>query len=108
MKLASVPKPKLRLSSRRRLSSGFAVASSRQTKSGSATAATSASRTMKGEPNQSSLLPSSSTVSSAPSPTASMAMPSQSPCFKRPSCIGARSSEGHSIASITTPGARLT
>src|SRR5258706_6380104 len=43
---------------------------------------------MKGEPNQSSLLPSSSTDCSAARPTAMVAMPNQSPSRSNPSCIG--------------------
>ena len=47
---------------------------------------------MKGEANQSSLLPSSSTVCSADSPIAMVTMPAQSPSFSSLSCIGCRSS----------------
>ena len=66
------------------------------------------SRVIRGEPNQSSLLPSSSTTCSAPKPSAMVAMPAQSPCRSSPSCIGLRSSDSHSISSITAPGTRLT
>ena len=52
------------------------------------TAATSASLTMKGDWNQSSLLPSSSTVCSAESPMAMVTMPAQSPSLSSESCIG--------------------
>ena len=79
-----LPRPKLRRSSRRRLSSGCSVVSSIQMNSDSATAETSDSRTINGEPNQSSLLPSSSTVCSDASPMASVAMPGQSPCTQQP------------------------
>ena len=76
--------------------------------SDSAIAATSASRTMNGEPNQSSLLPSSSTVCSEARPIASVAMPVQSPSRSRRSCIGARGSDGSRAASMIAPGTRLT
>ena len=66
------------------------------------------SLTMKGEPNQSSLLPSSSTVCSADRPIAMVAMPAQSPSRSSDSFIGLASSENHSIAIITAPGTRLT
>ena len=48
------------------------------------TAATIASFTMKGEPNQSSLLPSSSTACNEARPTAIVAMPNQSPSASVP------------------------
>ncbi len=72
------------------------------------TAATTASRTMKAEPNQSSFSPSSSTVSSDPRPTAMVTIPNQSPRRSRSSCIGSASSENHSIANMIAPGSRLT
>ena len=39
---------------------------------------------------------------------ASVAMPGQSPCRSSPSCIGARGSDGNSVASMIAPGTRLT
>ena len=62
--------PKLRRFSSRRRTSGFSTVSSIAMKAARNTAATTASRKMKGEANQSSLLPSSSTVCSAERPIA--------------------------------------
>jgi hypothetical protein len=72
------------------------------------TAATIESRRIQGAPNQSLLLPSSSTVSSAPRPTAIVAMPSQSPRRNSPSCRGSGSRENHNIPNMTAPGRTLT
>ena len=66
------------------------------------------SLTMKGEPNQSSLLPSSSTVCSAARPIAMVTMPGQSPSRSSDSFIGFASSENHSMPTIIAPGTRLT
>ena len=66
------------------------------------------SRTMKVEPNQSSLLPSSSTVCSALRPIAMVTMPGQSPSRSSESFIGFASSENHSMPIISAPGTRLT
>ena len=74
---------KLRWASSRSRISGFSIVSSIQTNSDRLTAATTASRTMKGDENQSSLLPSSSTACSADRPIAMVAMPSQSPSFSK-------------------------
>ncbi len=87
-----VPKPKLRCISSRSRISGFSIVNSIQTNSDRLMSATIPSRRMKGEENQSSLLPSSSTVCSADSPIAMVKMPPQSPSFRRLSCIGCRSS----------------
>ena len=89
---ATVPRPKLRWVSRRRRSSGFSTNSSLAMNSIRLTPATMASLTMKGEPNQSSLLPSSSTDCRADRPIAMVAMPNQSPSRSRPRLSGARSS----------------
>ena len=77
----------------RRFKSGLFSISSIATNSVSAIAAIHARRTMKGEPNQSSLLPSSSTVCSAARPIAMVMMPAQSPCASCDSFIGVASSE---------------
>ncbi len=103
-----MPKPKLRRASSRRLSSGFLVVSSMARNSASATAAMIDRRTMKGEPNQSSLLPSSSTVCSAERPIAMVMTPGQSPSRSSDSFIGLASSENHSMPIISAPGTRLT
>ncbi len=63
---------------------------------------------MKGEPNQSSLLPSSSTVCSAARPIAMVMMPSQSPWRISDSFIGLGSSETYSMPIMIAPGTRLT
>jgi hypothetical protein len=91
-KLASRPKPKLRRASRLRLSSGFFAVSSIAMKAESATPAMTDSFTIKGEPNQSSLLPSSSTVCSADRPIAMVTMPAQSPSCSSDRFIGLASS----------------
>ncbi|MCY1289945.1 hypothetical protein D9M70_390610 [compost metagenome] len=52
------------------------------------TAAIKASLTMNGDWNQSSLLPSSSTVCRAESPIAMVTMPAQSPSLSKDNCIG--------------------
>jgi hypothetical protein len=67
--------------------------SSTATKAVSATIATTDSRTMNIDPNQSSFSPSSSTVSSAPSPMAIEVIPSQSPRRSRSNRRGSPSSE---------------
>ena len=103
-----MPKPKLRRASSRRFSSGFAVVSSIHRNRPSAIAATIESLTMKGEPNQSSLLPSSSTVCSALRPIAIVMTPGQSPWRSRASFVGLLSSENHSMPTISAPGTRLT
>ena len=90
------------------MSSGLRLVSSIQRNSASDTAAMTDRRTMNGEPNQSSLLPSSSTVCSDARPIASVAMPGQSPWRSSPSFIGAGFSDGHSVASMIAPGTRLT
>ena len=77
------------------------------TKAASETMATTAKRKMKGEANQSSLLPSSSTVCSAERPIAMVTMPAQSPSFRRESRIGWRSSVKASAATMTALGAAL-
>src|ERR1700694_3751825 len=64
--IAMVPKPKLRCFSSRSRIRGFSMVSSIQMNSDRLTTATAARRRMKGEENQSSLLPSSSTVRSQP------------------------------------------
>ena len=87
-----VPMPKLRPFNSRSRISGFSTVSSIQTNSDRLTSAITASRRMKGEENQSSLLPSSSTVCSADRPIAMVKMPAQSPSFRSLSCIGCRSS----------------
>jgi hypothetical protein len=87
-----VPKPKLRPFNSRNRISGFSVVSSIQMNRLKLITATTASRRMKGEANQSSLLPSSSTVCSADRPIAMVAMPAQSPSLRSLSCIGCRSS----------------
>ncbi|MGY3455237.1 hypothetical protein ACVWW5_000687 [Bradyrhizobium sp. LM3.4] len=92
MVMATVPKPKLRWVSRRNRISGFSIVSSIVMNSVRLTAAITASLMMKGEENQSSLLPSSSTACSADRPIAMVTMPAQSPSFRRPSCIFCRSS----------------
>ncbi|MEY9566484.1 hypothetical protein ABH978_002323 [Bradyrhizobium ottawaense] len=107
-KFASMPKPKLRRTSRRRLRSGFFTVSSMIRKAVSATAAITDSLTMKGEPNQSSLLPSSSTVWSVDSPIAMVTMPAQSPSRSSASFIGLGSRAYQSMPTITAPGTRLT
>ena len=66
------------------------------------------SLTMKGEPNQSSLLPSSSTVCSAERPIAMVTMPAQSPSRSSDSFIGLASSENQSMPTMIAPGTRLT
>ena len=63
---------------------------------------------MKGEANQSSLLPSSSTVCSADSPIAMVTMPAQSPSLRRASCMGFRSSVKASAMTMTRLGGVLT
>ena len=63
---------------------------------------------MKGEPNQSSLLPSSSTVCSAASPIAMVTMPAQSPSRSSDSFIGFASSEKYSMPIMIAPGTTLT
>ena len=107
MKLLKVAKPKFRPVSSRRFRSGRSFVSSIQTKRASATAATTLRRVMKGEPNQSSLLPSSSTVWSAESPIAMVAMPVQSPWRRRSSRMGDGSRPSHRPVSIRAPGTRL-
>ena len=92
----------------RRFSNGFFAVSSIATNSVSATAATTANRTMKGEPNQSSLLPSSSTVCSAASPIAMVTMPAQSPSPSSDNFMGVDSSETYSMAIMIAPGTTLT
>ena len=92
-KLADMPKPKLRRNNSRRLSSGLLLVSSIRRNNDSATAAITDRRTMNGDPNQSSLLPSSSTVCSAPRPIAMVTMPGQSPWRSSDSFIGFVSSE---------------
>ena len=90
------------------MTSGFSTVSSIATKAARNTAATIASRRMNGEANQSSLLPSSSTVCSAERPIAMVTMPAQSPSFSSDSCIGARSSVKASATTITALGTVLT
>jgi hypothetical protein len=92
----------------RRFNSGFFAVSSIQRKADSATAATIDSLTMKGEPNQSSLLPSSSTVCSALRPMAMVTMPNQSPSRSNARFIGLVSREYHNMPIISAPGTRLT
>jgi hypothetical protein len=106
--LTSTPIPKLRRVSRRKRTSGFCTVSSMATKPVRNTAATIASRKMKDEANQSSLLPSSSTVWSADRPIAMVTMPVQAPSFSKESCIGSRSSVKASATTITALGAALT
>ena len=108
MKFAMMPKPKLRRASRRKLSNGLALLSSIHKNSESATTATTVRRTMKGELNQSSLLPSSSNVWRAPRPIAIVAMPAQSPLRSNSRRIGEGSSENHSMPIMIAPGTRLT
>ena len=103
-----MPKPKLRRTSRRRFNSGFFTVSSMIRKAVSATAAMTDSLTMKGEPNQSSLLPSSSTVCSADSPIAMVMMPAQSPSRSSASFIGFASSAYQSMPTMIAPGTTLT
>ncbi|MGY4296717.1 hypothetical protein ACVWXN_004812 [Bradyrhizobium sp. i1.4.4] len=98
----------MRRARRRRFSSGFRSASSIHRKADSAIAATIDSLTMNGEPNQSSLLPSSSTVCSAARPIAMVAIPAQSPSRSSDSFIGCDSSETNSKPIMTAPGTRLT
>ena len=62
---------------------------------------------MKGDANQSSLLPSSSTVCNAASPIAIVTMPAQSPSLSRPSCIGWRSSVRASATTMMALGTAL-
>ena len=62
---------------------------------------------MKADWNQSSLLPSSSSVCSAERPTAMVRMPNQSPSFSRPNCIGARSSVNQRATIISALGTVL-
>ena len=71
------------------------------------TAATTPRRKMNGDENQSSLLPSSSTVCRAERPIAMVAMPAQSPSFKSARRIGARSSVSASATTITALGTAL-
>jgi hypothetical protein len=100
--------PKLRRLSRRRLTSGFLTVSSIATKAVRKTAATTARSTMKGDSNQSSLLPSSSTVCRAERPMTMVTMPAQSPSFRSESCIGLFSSVRASATTITILGGVLT
>ncbi|MGY4348286.1 hypothetical protein ACVWXM_004753 [Bradyrhizobium sp. GM7.3] len=103
-----MPKPKLRRTSRRRFRSGFFTVSSMIRKALSATAAMTDSLTMKGEPNQSSLLPSSSTVCSADNPIAMVMMPAQSPSRSNDSFMGFASSAYQSMPTMIVPGTTLT
>ena len=66
------------------------------------------SLTMKGDPNQSSLLPSSNTVCNAARPIAMVMMPGQSPSRSSDSFIGFDSSEKYSMPIMIAPGTRLT
>ncbi len=63
---------------------------------------------MNDDANQSSLLPSSSTVCSAERPTAMVKIPAQSPSLRRPSCIGLCSKVSASAVTITIVGSTLT
>jgi hypothetical protein len=100
--------PKLRLLRRRRFTSGFLTLSSMATKAERNTAATMARRRIKDEANQSSLLPSSSTVCRAERPIAMVMMPAQSPSLSKESFIGSRSRVKARAITITALGAVLT
>ena len=62
---------------------------------------------MKGDENQSSLLPSSSTVCKAERPIAMVAMPAQSPSFRSVRRIGWRSRVSASATTMTALGTAL-
>ncbi len=100
--------PKLRRFRRRRLTSGFCTVSSIAMNAARNTAAMMLRLRMKGDSNQSSLLPSSSTVCSAESPMAMVTMPAQSPSLSSDSCMGVFSSVKASAMTIMMLGGVFT